>query len=227
MGSRSRDSAPRAIIHKQILDEARDRPEAPIESLAATIPGASTGFVERVLEEYGDPNEPSSTTKETMNDRETQSTDQTTITRKQHDGEAPGILASDELSEEQRTTLMEVWKNPKATQQEIAERLGVATSTVNNRLNQIAGFDWTAREAFIAERLEKPLIGDGNGTATQAPSDQSDLRVQKLEDRLAELESTDNRFAVEPTLAHKAIHVCMRSDEFSEAEELALIKALL
>ncbi|MFW6045544.1 MAG: MarR family transcriptional regulator [Natronomonas sp.] len=46
---------PRALIHKRILDEATERPEASMEELADEISGASATLVERVLEEYGDP----------------------------------------------------------------------------------------------------------------------------------------------------------------------------
>lgn len=46
---------PRALIHKRILDEATERPEASMEELADEIAGASGTLVERVLEEYGDP----------------------------------------------------------------------------------------------------------------------------------------------------------------------------
>lgn len=46
---------PRALIHKRILDEATERPEASMEALADDIAGASGTLVERVLEEYGDP----------------------------------------------------------------------------------------------------------------------------------------------------------------------------
>jgi hypothetical protein len=46
---------PRAIVHKNILDEARAEPEASIEELARRISAANTMVVQRVLDEYGDP----------------------------------------------------------------------------------------------------------------------------------------------------------------------------
>lgn len=46
---------PRAMIHKKILDIARANPDASLSAIAAETSGASEKFVERVLEEYGDP----------------------------------------------------------------------------------------------------------------------------------------------------------------------------
>ncbi|WP_323675634.1 hypothetical protein [Halorubellus sp. PRR65] len=46
---------PKAIVHKQILDVAEDRPDDSIEELAENVTGASPSLVERVLEDYGDP----------------------------------------------------------------------------------------------------------------------------------------------------------------------------
>lgn len=43
------------MIHRRILDVARDNPDAPIDDLASLISGATPGIVERVLDEYGDP----------------------------------------------------------------------------------------------------------------------------------------------------------------------------
>jgi len=50
-----RSSTPRAVIHKRILDIAGSKPDASMAEIADEIGGASTGLVERVLEEYGDP----------------------------------------------------------------------------------------------------------------------------------------------------------------------------
>lgn len=52
---RNGTTAPRAVVHKQILDAASAKPTASIEELADEVSAASISLVERVLEEYGDP----------------------------------------------------------------------------------------------------------------------------------------------------------------------------
>lgn len=54
-GERESTAFPRAIIHKKILDAARERPDAAMDELASEVGGASTELVEQVLVEYGDP----------------------------------------------------------------------------------------------------------------------------------------------------------------------------
>jgi len=51
------DTKPRALIHRKILDIASENPDASMEAIAEEVSGASITFVERVLEEYGDPAE--------------------------------------------------------------------------------------------------------------------------------------------------------------------------
>ncbi|TYT62135.1 winged helix-turn-helix transcriptional regulator [Natrialba swarupiae] len=49
--------SPRAVVHKQILDTAKARPNASMKEIADDVSAATTSIVERVLEEYGDPAE--------------------------------------------------------------------------------------------------------------------------------------------------------------------------
>ncbi|WP_128226257.1 winged helix-turn-helix transcriptional regulator [Halobacteriaceae archaeon SHR40] len=57
-GNRMQESAtPRAMVHKKILDAAKNHPDSSIEGLADRIGGATIQLVERVLDEYGDPAE--------------------------------------------------------------------------------------------------------------------------------------------------------------------------
>lgn len=51
-------NTPRAVVHKQVLDAAKRRPAASLEALADEVSGASTELVEKTLEEYGDPADP-------------------------------------------------------------------------------------------------------------------------------------------------------------------------
>jgi len=51
----SSGTKPRALIHRKILDIAGANPNASMEAIADEVSAASITFVERVLEEYGDP----------------------------------------------------------------------------------------------------------------------------------------------------------------------------
>ena len=50
-----RDTRPRAMVHRRILDVAASRPDATLSAIAGEVSGASPSLVERVLDEYGDP----------------------------------------------------------------------------------------------------------------------------------------------------------------------------
>lgn len=52
-----RPGFPTAMIHKKILDVAREDPDASLTEISNRISGASAELVERVLENYGDPAE--------------------------------------------------------------------------------------------------------------------------------------------------------------------------
>ena len=51
------NDGPRAIIHENIMEAARNDPDASLEELAAQVSGATIDLVESVLERYGDPME--------------------------------------------------------------------------------------------------------------------------------------------------------------------------
>lgn len=66
---------PRAVVHKNILEEAAAQPDASMQELAEEVPAATTDLVEKVLDEYGDPaavDDPDATT--TEDDAEPQET---------------------------------------------------------------------------------------------------------------------------------------------------------
>jgi len=54
-GRSSNGSAPRAMIHRKILDAAESQPDASIQKIADDVAGATPELVEKVLDEYGDP----------------------------------------------------------------------------------------------------------------------------------------------------------------------------
>ncbi|QSW98246.1 winged helix-turn-helix domain-containing protein [Haloterrigena alkaliphila] len=181
--------APRAIIHKQILDHADENPAAAMEAIADAVSGATTATVERVLEEYGDPaadesdgevaaasdTEPSpaaavlatpdgqpatdgGATSELAEPIVTESstTEEPVTTDRDEETEprSESGLDRSELTEKQRETLREVYERPDATQAELADRLGVSSPTISQRVNSIDGFDWSDRHALVASLFE-------------------------------------------------------------------------
>lgn len=157
--SKTRDSSggPRAVIHKRILEVARDNPDASLADIADEVSGANADLVDRVLTEYGDPGGPAAQDGSETQDDGT-GTPQTDSTA---DGQSPdatddGDRVTDPtvLSEKQLQTLHAVYEQPDADQGAIADRLGVTRATVSRRLNDIPGFEWSEREAFTADLLD-------------------------------------------------------------------------
>ena len=85
-----------------------------------------------------------------------ETTDQTTQ-REKHS--VPNIS---ELTEKQRETLESIQEKPTATQAELAEELGIASATINQRVNSIDGFDWSDRHTFI-----ETLFSNGETTTSE------------------------------------------------------------
>lgn len=73
-------------------------------------------------------------------------------------------LAAEQLSDAQLETLRAVYRQPGATQADIADALGVTRATVSRRLNDIEGFDWRSRER-LAEALLPPSLKDDDSAA--------------------------------------------------------------
>jgi DNA-binding CsgD family transcriptional regulator len=132
----------------------------------------------------------------------------------------------EDLSAKQRETLREIHEEPTATQREIGETLNVSAATISNRLSDIPGFDWQNRENFVSNLFSTPLISDGQGQVESATPTNKEPRLADLEARVRAVESATGRSELPLELAHKVLHECMNSDEFSEEEELELIQAL-
>lgn len=216
----SEAKAPKAIIHQRILQQAEADPDASMSKIAAEVSGASVDLVERVLDEYGDPAEPS----------EKPVADHIEPTNGHSasppDGDFPSAEPTtvpdwNSLSEKIRETLREVHRHPEATQQDIADRLDVSAPTVSNRLSELEGFDWTEREGFVDKLPEdelQPTDGDAHN------HDMTDLEPPEPDEATnTPMTSADQSPSSDSELVHKVIRVCMDSDEFSEAEEVQLI----
>lgn len=223
---RAQTEAPRAIIHKQILDMAGTRPDAPIQSIADDISGASPGLVERVLDEYGDPAREQNgqndvQEKQGMDDQTNNRTDEHPTTESFHKPDQR------EFTEKQLKTLREIHYRPEATQREIGDALDVSASTVSSRLSNIEGFDWANRQTVVEDLLEETqAMTNGKGQIEQRDLAELYGRLTDLEKAIAELAESEPS-VLPPELTHKVIRACMDSEVFSEAEELELIQAVI
>lgn len=225
--------APRAVIHKRILESAESDPNASLEALARDVAGASPDLVERVLDEYGDPGESTTGSAET--------------TEKSPMPEPASTPSDAELTERQRETLEAIARFPEATQSELAEALDVSRATVNKRLNAIEGFDWGDRLAFVETVLDgdpvEPLTRspdpptESNGKAAvdggQLLSPDADQAIEQLQERVARIEQQldASTGATPPAIADgalvtKVLRAVMAADDITEDEEVAVVEAL-
>lgn len=223
--SEDRQTGPPSIRQKQILDAAADSPNASMEDLASKIPSATTELVERVLEEYGDPADDSLETSTGSED-----------SKMVRENASPEFEA---LSEKQHEVLQEIYKNPTASQRELADTLDISGATVSNRANSIEGFSWDDRGAFAEcvfgsgsqSSTENTTKMASNETESTANVDQFEERVATIEQQVTDLASTDRDGSQTPfddaDLMHKVVHACMESDVVTEEEELQILKTLL
>lgn len=212
---------PKSIRHKQVLDLARDRPDASMEEIAERVQSATPDLVEQVLDEYGDP---ASNKEDAPEERDIPGTSNS----------YPDFQA---LTDAQVTTLKTINERPEATQQEIGEALGVTASTVCHRLKAIDGFDWSNRQSIANTILESynedPDIIQSRETDTNDTHhdglDQLRARITTLEHHLSDNSNTEaeSNSISNPELIQKVMHACLSYDDISEDEEFEIIKVLL
>lgn len=137
----SKASTPRAVIHKRILDIARDEPDASIEQIASEVSGATPDLVDRVLDDYGDPAEPKYMTQ-------------------------PDVSV-DSLTDRQCEILRTILRNPDASQRTLAGYLGITAPTVSRHLNKIPDWDWDRRLDFAKAVVDE----DEESAAEESPDE--------------------------------------------------------
>lgn len=227
--------APRAVIHRRILDAAASEPAASMEELAEEVVGASTDLVERVLDEYGDPAQAAA--------------HEETITEGESMSEHATVPTQADLTDKERETLRAIADHPAATQAGLAEHLGVSRATVNKRLNDIEGFEWQDRHRFVdavlgEERQESPADPDGSerdaasagaasdgghlsSTDVEATLEELQARVARLEEAADERDVRAGPALDDPALVAKLVRAVMADETISEAEELRILEAIL
>lgn len=99
-----------------------------------------------------------------------------------------------DFSPQQQRTLTAIRKRPQATQDKIADELGVSRATVSLRAKAIPGLEWRAREQFITELFDQADSNSDDGH-TAVPSTQPS-RAEELATR--EQKDDDKRQNVPP-----------------------------
>lgn len=245
-------AAPRAVIHKKILDAAAENPGATMKELSDEITGATVDLVEKVLKEYGDPGEEvESQESETASEFEEQSDQRDTMIETNGHHDQPKCQ-EEELTEKQRETVWAIREYPEATQAELADILGVSPATINTRLNSIQGFDWKQRHEFVDEILDDdsepvPLPNQIEAVEVESRRETTETdgvsaesaevvelvqRLDALEERFEQLEpgaESDGECPIgdDPDLSHIVLRACLSSDRITEEEERAVVKALV
>lgn len=154
MNAEQESALPRAVIHKQILNAAEERPDASMAELSDGINGATVELVERVLDEYGDPAEGTAQQEKSASPGADAPADRSEVDSMLGKN-GHNLHTAEErraLTEKQRETLRAICEHPEATQAELADLLGVTAATINTRLNTIENFDWERRDEYV-ERL--------------------------------------------------------------------------
>lgn len=233
---------PRALIHRKVLDAAAANPSASPEALATEVDGASTTFVEQILDEFGDPangdsgdrvaGTDSSESRGTSieSDDSSGGPDGPETPDRDESGSGDDVLDESSLSGRQRATLRAIYEDPTATQDEIANRLGKSRATVSKRVNDLPGFEWKSRRDFVevlfGERDESGGIDD---VEPGDPVNLGDLeaRVADVEAQIDAQPAPDGGTVLDPELLHKTVHACMDAEYVSQDEELRIIQQLL
>lgn len=232
-GTAPSTTVPAAVVHKQILEAAERRPTASIETLAADVSGATAELVQRVLDRYGDPiDESHDAGGGSDGDQSEPSTDVT----QRPSGEDPAERPAPErirrqLTENQRRALRAIYRNPHATQRELATVFDVSSATINRWVNGIDGFDWSDRYAFAAAILDPDDRSIDDGAAApgeESPGRDRERRLRTDPEPTARDEATPAAVALLADLdrAHAILRACMKSGEVDEADERALLRAI-
>lgn len=235
-------ASPRAIIHKNVLDAARDDPGASAEELANGVPGVTVEVVTNILEEYGDPAEQSTVPADgEPADQDSTQKPELNKTMKPNGHYEQFAIEWSDLTNKQQETLRAIREHPEATQADLSDLLGVSSATINTRVNSIEGFDWEQRHTFIDQVLEQNAPADSVEKDDSAATDGSGIeqqelaqRVQTLEEQIQQLDSrltndqqTLGSLIEDPELAHKILRACLNSESIGEEEELSIIRKFM
>ncbi|MFC5973996.1 MarR family transcriptional regulator [Halomarina salina] len=221
-GTENQQPIPRAMIHKRILDVAESHPQIAISTIASRVSGADSELVERVLDEYGDPNQEQTPANKadpsaTMSQSQTPpGADKTEL----HTETDVATKFGDDVGPKQLMTLEAIYEHPDASQRQLADLLDVSHSTISHRLSEIEGFDWENRWSIVKDFFED---ADTDGKIS---SQEMGDRLDQLEQQIESLDRSPESPFKDVELAHKVIHACIESENISVEEELRILKSV-
>jgi len=131
------------------------------------------------------------------------------------------VSGPEELSEKERAVLEIVAERPDATQEEIADTLGVSRATISKRASGIDGFDWQRRAAFVDRVFEDDEFTRGEtGGPTVAPSslERADARTDGDRRRPAEGEFASDGATDRGEIVARLDRIESRLDELESRE---------
>jgi len=160
------------------------------------------------------------------------------------------ITSPDQLTEKQQETLRAVAAEPDATQEAVANALGVTRATVSRRLGEVEGFDWQSRAEFVDRVFDGSVTAgesdertDGSETTADGTEDAAtpasggaspeaiaDLQAQvdAIETRLSDDgDGADESDGVDAELVQKVVHACMDAEYVTQEEELEVLGLFL
>ena len=244
-----RPGLPTAMIHKKILDAARNDPGASLTEIANLVSGASVELVERVLENYGDPAErlvdatadrradddPSDAASADADRADATDPPEASVTDSAEDGATAEERSTDasadgrtdgpavaDLTETQLETLAAIAEHPQATQRELADVLGVSCATVNRRVSAVEGLSWGERESFVDSLFEGRDLPTPSAIGDDANGAEAEREASRPDG-----ECQSARPLEDPELVRKVLHACLESDRISADEELEIIGAFV
>ncbi|WP_225335378.1 hypothetical protein [Halomicrobium urmianum] len=231
----SSQRVPRAIIHKNILDEAEKQPDASVEEIADNVSGASVKLAKKVLEEYGDPASDGGAVHSTPDPkRDDADASVDGATDPDHDGGSLDSIDYLHLSENQKQLLQTVYEYPDATKAQLADRLGCSVDEVLRTVDSISNFEWERRRETVQRLFDDRRNRDDEREAGGDSMGEVAAKVDELESQVSDLERTIEgkspgleESLSDPDLLHRVIQACMASDHISEEEELDIIKQLV
>jgi len=240
----STDAPSQVMPHRKVLQIAGTHPDESTERIADRVGEVSGAFVEQVFAEYGDPGD---------GDRATDSAGGSELrrdgggTNHETNGQEHPVTSSteidlSELNDRQLATIRAVSEDPTATQQEIADRLGVSRATVSKRLCDVPGFEWQTRRQLVgglSEVTGEQSVSDQSTESGGASGVRTDGAGTATEDGRTDTESTTDPgptasdspveagLASDPELVHKVAHACLDAEYISTEEELRVLRRLL
>lgn len=159
------------------------------------------------------------------------------------------LVDRDDISEKQWDVLRAIRERPEATQRELAEQFDVTPATISRWVNDIPGFEWQDRQAFVTHQFDTTTtVSDGGSRSQNALDDrvaEIEARLDEIEDGFAALRdrldgveqagasagagadgSAAEAAAIDPELYAKLVRACLADDRIDDEEEQAIITAL-